>query len=105
MVCVRLSASCSFIYVPVTFSYLYYTRIHTLGLQIAQSRYYLQTLDPKVGTICILGALGIYTYVHIYIYMHTHIYYIWESQNKTPAAEEPDDYVLEFRTASLRLVL
>ena len=31
----------------------------TLGLQIAQSRYYLQTLDPKVGTICILGALGI----------------------------------------------
>ena len=30
----------------------------TLGLQIAQSRYHLQTLDPKVGTICILGALG-----------------------------------------------
>ena len=29
-----------------------------LGLQIAQSRYYLQTLDPKVGTICILGVLG-----------------------------------------------
>ena len=25
----------------------------TLGLQNAQSRYYLQTLDPKVGTICI----------------------------------------------------
>ena len=30
----------------------------TLWLQIAQSRYYLQTLDPKVGTVCILGALG-----------------------------------------------
>ena len=30
----------------------------SLGLQIAQSRYYLQTLDPEVGTICILGALG-----------------------------------------------
>ena len=30
----------------------------TLGLQIAQSRYYVQTLDPKVGTVCILGALG-----------------------------------------------
>ena len=30
----------------------------SLGLQIVQSRYYLQTLDPKVGTICILGALG-----------------------------------------------
>ena len=30
-----------------------------LGLQIAQSRYYLQTLDPKVGTTCILGALGL----------------------------------------------
>ena len=30
----------------------------TLGLQKAQSRYYLQTFDPKVGTICILGALG-----------------------------------------------
>ena len=29
-----------------------------LGLQMAQSRYYLQTFDPKVGTICILGALG-----------------------------------------------
>ena len=29
-----------------------------VGLQIAQSRYNLQTLDPKVGTICILGALG-----------------------------------------------
>ena len=30
----------------------------SLGLQVAQSRYYLQTLDPKVGTICILEALG-----------------------------------------------
>ena len=30
----------------------------SLGLQIAQGRYCLQTLDPKVGTICILGALG-----------------------------------------------
>ena len=29
-----------------------------LRLQIAQSRYHLQTLDPKVGTICILGVLG-----------------------------------------------
>ena len=34
-------------------------QVITLGLQIAQSRYYLQTLDPKVGTICILGALGL----------------------------------------------
>ena len=32
---------------------------YTLGLQIAQSRSYLQTLSPKVGTICILGTLGI----------------------------------------------
>ena len=30
----------------------------SLGLQIAQSRSYLQTLHPKVGTIFILGALG-----------------------------------------------
>ena len=30
----------------------------TLGLQIAQSRSYLCTLGPKVGIICILGALG-----------------------------------------------
>ena len=30
----------------------------SLSLQIALSRYYLQTLDPKVGTICILGAPG-----------------------------------------------
>ena len=28
------------------------------GLQIAQSRFYVQTLDPKVATICILGAVG-----------------------------------------------
>ena len=34
-------------------------RFVTLGLQIAQSRYYLKTLDPKVGTICVLGALGL----------------------------------------------
>ena len=27
---------------------------------MAQSRYYLQTFDPKVGTICILGALGVH---------------------------------------------
>ena len=33
--------------------------LNTLGLQIAQSRYCLQTLEPKVGNICILGALGI----------------------------------------------
>ena len=32
---------------------------HALGLQIAQSRYYIQTLGVKVGTICILGALGV----------------------------------------------
>ena len=32
----------------------------SLGLQIAHSRYYLQTLDPKVGNICILGALGLF---------------------------------------------
>ena len=31
----------------------------TLGLQIAQSRSYLYTLRPKVGIICILGALGL----------------------------------------------
>ena len=31
----------------------------TLGLQIAQSRYYIQTLSPKVGAICILRALGL----------------------------------------------
>ena len=30
----------------------------SLGLHIAQSRYYLQTLDPEVGNICILEALG-----------------------------------------------
>ena len=30
----------------------------SLTLQIAQSRYCLQTLDPKVGTVCILGVLG-----------------------------------------------
>ena len=29
---------------------------------MAQSRYYLQTFDPEVGTICILGALG-----HVYM--------------------------------------
>ena len=32
---------------------------HTLGIQIAQCRYYLQTLWPNVGIICILGSLGI----------------------------------------------
>ena len=32
--------------------------IRTLRLQIARSRYYLSTLDPKVGTVCILGVLG-----------------------------------------------
>ena len=30
----------------------------SLGLQIAQSKYFLQTLDSKVATICILGAVG-----------------------------------------------
>ena len=30
----------------------------SLGLQIAQSRPYLYTLGPKVGIICIHGALG-----------------------------------------------
>ena len=35
-----------------------HTRSLSLGLQRAQSRYYLQTVDPKVGTLCILGALG-----------------------------------------------
>ena len=30
----------------------------SLGLQIAQSKSYLETSGPKVGTICILGALG-----------------------------------------------
>ena len=33
--------------------------IFTLRLQIAQSRYHFQTSDPKVGTICILGVLGL----------------------------------------------
>ena len=36
-----------------------YPLVVTLGLQIAQSLYYLQTLDPKVGTIRIPGALGL----------------------------------------------
>ena len=27
-----------------------------MGLQIAQSRYYLQTLDPKAGTLCNTGS-------------------------------------------------
>ena len=31
----------------------------TLGLQKAQSRYYLQTLGPQLGIICILGAMGV----------------------------------------------
>ena len=31
----------------------------TLRLQIAQSRYDLQALDPNVGIICILGSLGL----------------------------------------------
>ena len=35
----------------------------TLGLQIAQSRSYLYTLGPKVGIICILGALGSVVYL------------------------------------------
>ena len=30
----------------------------TLGLQIPQSRSYVHTLGPKVGTIYVLGALG-----------------------------------------------
>ena len=30
----------------------------TLGIQIAQCRYYLQTLGPNVGIIHILGSLG-----------------------------------------------
>ena len=34
-------------------------QLFPLGPLIAQSRYYLQTLDPKVGTICMLGALAI----------------------------------------------
>ena len=33
--------------------------IFALGLQIAQSRSYLYTLGPKVGSIYILGALGL----------------------------------------------
>ena len=39
--------------------------VFPLGLQIAQSRYYLQTLDPKVGTTCILGALGFRCFVSV----------------------------------------
>ena len=38
---------------------------HTIELQIAQSRSYLNTSRPKVGIIYILGALGIHD---IYIY-------------------------------------
>ena len=34
------------------------TILLTLGLQIAQSRPYLHTLGPKVGIICLHGALG-----------------------------------------------
>ena len=30
---------------------------------MTQSRYHLSTLDPKVGTICILGVLGLGTLV------------------------------------------
>ena len=30
----------------------------SLGILIAQCRYYLQTLGPNVGIICILGSLG-----------------------------------------------
>ena len=30
----------------------------SLGIQIAQCRYYLQPLGPNVGIICILGPLG-----------------------------------------------
>ena len=30
-----------------------------LGIQIAQCRYYLQTLGPNVGIICILGSLDL----------------------------------------------
>ena len=33
--------------------------VSSLGLQIAQTRYYLLTLEPKVGHVCILGALGV----------------------------------------------
>ena len=33
--------------------------LHSLGLQIAQSRSYLYASGPKVGSTCILGALGI----------------------------------------------
>ena len=32
---------------------------HTPGLQTAHRRYDVDTLGPKVGSICILGALGI----------------------------------------------
>ena len=35
--------------------------MHTLGLQIAQSRAYLYTLGPKVGLIYMLGASGIHS--------------------------------------------
>ena len=45
------------------------TRALSLRLQIAQSRYYLQTLDTKVGTICILGALG---------FLHKFFSYTWQ---------------------------
>ena len=34
------------------------TKTQTLGLQIDQSRYYLYSTVPKVGTICILGDQG-----------------------------------------------
>ena len=39
--------------------------IITLGLQIAQSRSHLRTLGPKIGIICILGALGLLLLLHM----------------------------------------
>ena len=37
-----------------------YTDIHTLGIHMAQSRSYSNTLDPNVGIVYILGSPGIY---------------------------------------------
>ena len=45
------------------------TDLHSLGLQIAQTRPYLHTLGPKVGIIYIHGALGIVPVVGV-LYLH-----------------------------------
>ena len=54
------------IYHTISGSQIRHTVDHTVRPQLAQSRSYLYTLGPKVGTIYILGAPGIY---HIRIHL------------------------------------